>query len=116
MFRYACGMGTDTHTGRGPRPGEIQDYSVLRQTGTPPARARRLIGLGDSAAKELEAAFKVRQRRPGDRERPKFARHDAHVASVLREGGFSAFSERPLGKGMYAICLPMIRSGSRGGA
>jgi hypothetical protein len=102
-------MGTDMHIDRGPKPDEIKDYAVLRQTGTPPVRARRMVGLGEGAARELEAAFQAGRNRPGDRERPKFARHGAHVAAVLREGGFSAFSERAVGKGLFAVCLPMLK-------
>lgn len=87
----------------------LQDYAHLRQTGTPPARAVRLLGLAAQDAARLEARFRAQAGRgDGAAQRPKFARHDRHVAAVLREGGFWALSERRVGRSGLAVCLPLI--------
>jgi len=39
---------------------------------------------------------------------PKFAHHDRHVAAVMAQGGFCAFSEPPGARSAIAVCLPMI--------
>lgn len=86
-----------------------QDYAVLRQTGTQARRAQTELGLGEAEARRFEALFRKRAARgAGDPQLPKFARHDAHVAAVMAQGGFWAFSERRLGKTGMAVCLPMI--------
>lgn len=98
-------MGHETHA-RPARSG--QDYAALRQTGTSPARAREELGLPVGQARRLEAGFKTKALRgQGDAQLPKFARHEAHVAAVMNEGGFCAFSERRLGKDGAAVCLPL---------
>lgn len=92
-----------------PRPADGQDYAALRQSGTPPARARIQLNLEESQARRFEKLFRARRARGGgDSQLPKFARHDAHVAAVLAAGGFWAFSERRLSKDGVAVCLPMI--------
>lgn len=89
-------------------PRTPQDYAALRQTGTSPARARVELDLEPAAGKRLEIAFrKLQARGVGDSQLPKFARHEAHVAAVLEQGGFCAFSERRLGPDGVAICLPL---------
>lgn len=66
--------------------------------------------LDPSAARRLERVFlKAQARGAGDRQLPKFARHEAHVAAVMAQGGFCAFSERRIGRDGVAICLPLIR-------
>lgn len=66
--------------------------------------------LDAGAARRLERGFlRVQARGAGDRQLPKFARHEAHVAAVMAQGGFSAFSERRIGRDGVAICLPLIR-------
>jgi len=88
-----------------------QDYAVLRQTGSSPSRVRRLLGLEAAAAARLEKVFRARSARgQGDRQLPKFARHDRHVAAVMAQGGFWALSERRIGGDGLAVCLPLIRS------
>lgn len=86
-----------------------QDYAALRQTGTSPARAMAELGLTAAAGRRLERAFRARVARgDGDSQTPKFARNDAHVAAVMAQGGFCAFSERRLlGEGV-SVCLPLI--------
>ena len=39
---------------------------------------------------------------------PKFADHKRHVREVMKAGGFCAFSEKALGGGGFAVCLPLI--------
>lgn len=86
-----------------------QDYAALRQTGTSLARATAELGLSAATARRFERVFRARAARgEGDSQIPKFARHDAHVAAVMAQGGFCAFSERRLaGEGM-SVCLPLI--------
>lgn len=95
------------------RTADLHHYEALRQTGTSPARARVLLGLRDADAGRLERVFHKRAARgAGDRQLPKFARHEAHVAACMAHGGFWAFSERRVGPGLYAVCLPMIAPGA----
>lgn len=86
-----------------------QDYAALRQTGTQAARARVELGLAEAVAEGMERVLQARTARgAGDRQLPKFARHDRHVAAVMGEGGFWAFSERRIGKHGMVVCLPLI--------
>lgn len=101
-------MGTETHIERGPRLAEAQDYAALRQSGTPPDRARRLLNLQGVAAGQLEAGFKARLKQPSEHERPRFARDEVHVAAVLAQGGFCALSETRVGKHHMALRLPLV--------
>lgn len=67
------------------------------------------LRLEPGLARRLERVFRRAQARgAGDRQLPKFARHDAHVAAVLAEGGFCAFSERRIGRDGAAVCLPLV--------
>lgn len=67
------------------------------------------LQLEAGTARRLERVFrKVQARGAGDRQLPKFARHDAHVAAVLAQGGFCAFSERRIGRDGVAVCLPLV--------
>ena len=91
------------------RPADGQDYAALRQSGTCPARARLQLRLGPAAGRRLERLFRSRTARgAGDSQLPKFARHEAHVAAVMAQGGFWAFSERRIGKDGVAVCLPLV--------
>lgn len=92
-----------------PESVSAQDYAALRQTGTQAARARVELGLAEDTAEGMERLLQVRTARgAGDRQLPKFARHDRHVAAVMAAGGFWAFSERRIGKHGMAVCLPLI--------
>ena len=92
-----------------PHPVSAQDYAALRQTGTQAARARVELGLSEVVADGMERLLQARSARgAGDRQLPKFARHDRHVAAVMAQGGFWAFSERRIDKHSLAICLPLI--------
>ena len=98
--------------GASPESVSAQDYAALRQTGTQAARARLELGLATVAAERMERLLQARTARgAGDRQLPKFARHDRHVAAIVAEGGFWAFSERRIGKHMMAVCLPLIPPG-----
>jgi hypothetical protein len=66
-------------------------YAALRQGGAPPAHASAQLGLGRRVSRELETWFRARR---GGAVRPRFARHERHVAAVLAEGGFPALPER----------------------
>ena len=87
-----------------------QDYAVLRQTGSSPCRARDQLQLETAAAARLEAVFRARAKRGRTEDQlPRFARHDRHVAAVLAQGGFWAFSERRVGGDGVVVCLPLVR-------
>lgn len=91
------------------RPADGQDYAALRQSGTSPARARAQLKLNAVDGERLEQLFRVRTARGlGDSQLPRFARHEAHVAACMAEGGFWALSERRIGRDLVVVCLPMI--------
>jgi hypothetical protein len=93
-----------------------QDYAALRQTGTSLARATAELGLSAATARRFERVFRARAARgAGDPQLPKFARHDAHVAAVMAQGGFCAFSERRLPGGGTGVSLPLLWPEASGG-
>jgi len=64
-------------------------YTALRYGGASPGRAQAELAISAGHAQKLEAIFKVA--RPGkaiDRMKPRFARHDEHVAAAAGAGGF----------------------------
>jgi hypothetical protein len=65
-----------------------RSYAVLRYEGAPPPRAREALGLAEATAASLERLFQARTGGGDDLMRPRFARHAAHVAAVLAEGGY----------------------------
>lgn len=68
-------------------------YENLRRGGAPAARASVELGLGESAARLQELLFRARAAAGrGDRLRPHFARHDAHVEAVRAAGGYPAIA------------------------
>lgn len=68
-------------------------YAAARHGGAPPDLVRVELALPVEAAAKLERLF---QRRSGgvNAMKPRFARHAAHVAAVLGEGGFPTLPER----------------------
>jgi hypothetical protein len=104
MFHTVRGMGYETQA----RPAATgQEYAALRQTGTSPTRARVELGIAPGLARRLETSFRVKSLKGGDVQSPRFARHDEHVALVMAQGGFCAFSERRIGREGAVVCLPM---------
>ena len=92
-----------------PQRPDGQEYMVLRQIGTQASRAQLELGLSPPRAGVLELQFQRRRtRHPGDSQLPKFARDEGHVRAVMALGGFWALSERAVGPGLWAVCLPMI--------
>ena len=65
------------------------------------------LGIAPTDVRRLEAHFRARPPWGGDIQVPRFARHDKHVADVMAQGGFCAFSERRIGKDGMAVCLPL---------
>ncbi|HEX2801383.1 MAG TPA: hypothetical protein VHN73_04920 [Phenylobacterium sp.] len=63
-------------------------YAVLRQGGTSPTAARSLLDLPTATANRFEQLFQRRPRGGQDPMRPRFARHEAHVAAVMAAGGY----------------------------
>jgi hypothetical protein len=99
------------------RPVCGQDYAALRQSGTPAARARPELGLPPARSLRLERAFQAMALRgEGDAQRPKFARHEAHVAAIMAQGGFCVLSERRVGRSGVCVGLPLLwpEGGKRG--
>lgn len=95
-----------------PESVSAQDYATLRQTGTQAARVKLELGLASDEAARLERVLQARVARgAGDRQLPRFARHDDHVAAAMAEGGFWAFSERRIGKSGMVVCLPLVPPG-----
>jgi hypothetical protein len=91
------------------RPVCGQDYAALRQSGTPASRARVELGLAPARSLRMERAFRAKAGRgEGDPQQPKFARHEAHVAAVMAQGGFCALSERRVGRSGVCVALPLI--------
>jgi hypothetical protein len=67
------------------------EYAALRHGGCSAARAKSELGLQAGKAIILEALFQTEKPARGpDRMRPRFARHEAHVAAVKAFGGFPA--------------------------
>ncbi|WP_133255279.1 hypothetical protein [Phenylobacterium kunshanense] len=66
---------------------------MLRHSGATQARACAELGVSSGRGQVLEALLRVA--RPGagcDSERPRFARHDRHVAAVQAQGGYPVLS------------------------
>lgn len=70
-------------------------YAVLRHGGSPPESAQAQLGLAPARALRLERLFQARKGGGDDPMKPQFAHHAAHVAAVLRDGGYPALPERP---------------------
>jgi hypothetical protein len=68
-------------------------YAAARHGGAPPGVVAVELALPAETAVKLERLF---QRRGGgvNAMKPRFARHAAHVASALAEGGFPVLPER----------------------
>jgi hypothetical protein len=69
-------------------------YAVCRLGGAPPEQARAELGLATDAVVRLERLFQARPGGGPDPMRPRYARHERHVAAVLAQGGFPVL-ERP---------------------
>jgi hypothetical protein len=86
-----------------------QDYAVLRLEGLTPDKARAQLGLGRYEGGRMERVLQARTRRgAGEGQVPRFARHEAHCAAVMAEGGFWALSEQRKGKDQLVVCLPLL--------
>ena len=101
---------THVKTGRNAIPlPSGQDYAALRMGGLTPEKARAQLGIGRYEGRRMERVLQARtQRGAGDGHLPRFARHEAHCAAVMAEGGFWALSERRIGKDQLVVCLPLI--------
>jgi hypothetical protein len=68
-------------------------YAAARHGGAPPDFVAVELALPPETAVKLERLF---QRRGGGVHamKPRFARHESHVAAVLAEGGYPALPER----------------------
>lgn len=74
--------------------GASASYAALRHGGSPPWAARAQLGLKATVAARLEWLFQRRVGGGPDPMRPRFARHDEHVAAVLAKGGYPRLPER----------------------
>jgi hypothetical protein len=69
-----------------------KSYAALRYEGIPPPKARAALGLEAAAAARLEGLFQAQPGAGSEAMRPRFARHEAHVAAVLAQGGYPAIA------------------------
>lgn len=69
-------------------------YAAWRHGGAPPGIVAVQLDLPAEAAARLERLFQSRPGGSGDAMKPRFARHAAHVAAVLAQGGYPALAER----------------------
>ena len=72
------------------------------------------MALDRLAADRLETLFRARVAKGGGDAQPRFARHDAHVAAVLAEGGFASLTERACPGGGKNLGLPLVWRGQEG--
>ena len=92
-----------------PGPVSDQEYAVLRQSGTQACKAKIQLQLDPGRAAQYERMLQARSRcGTGDRQTPKFADNDRHVADVMAAGGFWSLSECVFAGGGIVVCLPMI--------
>lgn len=64
-------------------------YAALRRGGASQGRASAELGIGDDQAVWLEGVFRRAPAGRGmDAMRPRFARHEQHVAAAVAGGGF----------------------------
>ena len=65
-----------------------KSYAALRYEGMPPPGAAAVLGLAQATADQLERLFLATPGGGDDPMRPRFARHDPHVAAVMAQGGY----------------------------
>jgi len=65
-----------------------ESYSVLRYGGASQRRACAELGVSFGRSEFLEMRLQRRRGAGSDAMRPSFARHAAHVAAVMAEGGY----------------------------
>ncbi|HEY8003832.1 MAG TPA: hypothetical protein VIE16_06360 [Phenylobacterium sp.] len=70
-------------------------YAACRHGGAPPELAQVELDLPRETAQRLERLFLARPGRGGDAMRPRFARHETHVAAVQARGGYPVLPARP---------------------
>ncbi len=89
-------------------PVRDQEYAALRQSGTQACKAQIQLQLDPRRAAQYERMLlKLTRFCTGDRQTPKFADNDQHVANVMAAGGFWSLSERAVPGGGFVVCLPL---------
>jgi hypothetical protein len=84
-------------------------YAVLRRGGASPLAASAQLALEPRLARRLEMLFRSRVSRGGGEEaQPRFARHEAHVAAVMAQGGFPSLTERRRRGRAPSVGLPLV--------
>jgi hypothetical protein len=68
-------------------------YAALRYQGVPPPRAGAALELPAATAARFERLFLARPGAGPDPMRPRFARHEGHVAAVMAQGGYPVLPE-----------------------
>ena len=68
-------------------PHASASYAACRRGGAPPERARQELALPPARAARLERWLLSKSGGPQS-QRPRFARHEAHVGAVMALGGF----------------------------
>lgn len=87
-------------------------YVAMRRNGKPSPEVRDAMGISESLRDHLEALYRAVATPPAmqrDNSCPAFAHDDKHVAAVMREGGFIAFSDNGNRREALGICLPIVR-------
>lgn len=69
-------------------------YATLRYEGVPPPQARTALQLPETTAARFERLFLARPGAGPDPMRPRFARHELHVAAVTAQGGYPVLPEK----------------------
>ncbi len=86
-------------------------YVAMRRSGKPSPEVRDTMGISESLRDHLEALYRAVATHPAkqrDNSCPAFAHDDKHVAAVMREGGFIAFSDNGNPREALGICLPIL--------
>ena len=69
-------------------------YAACRHGGAPPQIVRIQLDLPPETAERLERLFRAKPGGGADAMRPRFARHEAHVQAVMRQGGYPVLPMR----------------------
>lgn len=109
--KYIQPMETSHHV-RGDAPKtpvpSLGDYANLRRGGSSAAQAGALLCMGAKTRAHMERAFRGQVARGAGEAQPRFARHDRHVAAVMKAGGFPALTERRVGRNGVRLSLPLV--------
>ncbi len=87
-------------------------YVAMRRAGKTSPEVMDALGISESLRDQLESYYRALAEHPSrqrDSSCPAFAHDAKHVAAVMREGGFIAFSDNGNPREALGICLPIVR-------